>query len=371
MYNSFLIMIFFFLILNPIQADIIHMKNGRELFGAIEGQGETLKIHTIKGAIIHISQSEIDRVEKQSTSVTIEKSTRAIPISSIDSTKIQNNKTPHSRHKSAVTEQEIKLGRYSTTFTERSPHSNIEHVLSRTVSENSARKLRRKLQKMYPGKDTVAHSYQMEEQWWEVYVPQDYQDNATFGLLVLVSPTDMNLIYTSWLEVFDKYHLIVVSAYASGNKHNTVTRRIPLALDGAYNIQQRYSIDQSRVYVGGVSGGGRVSSMMAVAFPELFDGGYFLIGCNFYKTFRMANGRIRNARFMIQQGPSLEKAKKSGHYVFLTGDNDGNLLDTQGVIAGFQKEGFLNTTYIQVPEMGHIIPDANWFEKGIAALESR
>jgi hypothetical protein len=36
---------------------------------------------------------------------------------------------------------------------------------------------------------------------------------------------------------------------------------------------------------------------------------------------------------------------------------------------GFKRDGFEHITYFQVPGMGHQAPDAEWFEKGLAALD--
>ena len=63
-----------------------------------------------------------------------------------------------------------------------------------------------------------------------------------------------------------------------------------LAFDAVHNMKKFYSIDESRVYVGGASGGGRIASALAVLYPELFHGGLYIIGANYFKPLRTNRG---------------------------------------------------------------------------------
>ena len=48
-------------------------------------------------------------------------------------------------------------------------------------------------------------------------------------------------------------------------------------------MTRRYAIDESRIYVAGFSGGGKVASMLAVIYPEVFDGAIPMGGTGFYR----------------------------------------------------------------------------------------
>ena len=52
--------------------------------------------------------------------------------------------------------------------------------------------------------------------------------------------------------------------------------RMGVAIDAALNIQKRYRIDPKRVYAAGVSGGGRVASMLGVSYADVKRGGVHL-----------------------------------------------------------------------------------------------
>ena len=104
-----------------------------------------------------------------------------------------------------------------------------------------------------------------------VYVPAQAPPQG-FALLSFIPPWQGAALPSGWARVLDKHGMIFVSASNSGNSENTLDRRIPLALLGAYNIMQRYPIDKERVYVGGLSGGSRVAMRVALSFPDLFRG---------------------------------------------------------------------------------------------------
>jgi poly(3-hydroxybutyrate) depolymerase len=43
-------------------------------------------------------------------------------------------------------------------------------------------------------------------------------------------------------------------------------------------MRQLYSIDEQRVYASGYSGGGRITSGLALLYPEVFGGGFSVYG---------------------------------------------------------------------------------------------
>lgn len=106
---------------------------------------------------------------------------------------------------------------------------------------------------------------------FSVYVPAQHPSPG-YGLMVFIPPWQDAHLPPGWAAVLDAHGMIFVSAAKSGNEENVLDRRIPLALLGAYNVMQRYSIDPDRVYVGGFSGGSRVALRTALAYPDLFHG---------------------------------------------------------------------------------------------------
>src|SRR5258706_11085518 len=114
--------------------------------------------------------------------------------------------------------------------------------------------------------------YKLPDESFEVYVPADYTDDKPVGLLVFSNPHPSGRPPQNYVALLDKYHLIYVGANKAGNKR-FVRLRMCLAIDAAVNIRARDKIDPDRIYVSGISGGGRVASLLGVGFADVFRGG--------------------------------------------------------------------------------------------------
>jgi dienelactone hydrolase len=174
--------------------------------------------------------------------------------------------------------------------------------------------------------------------------------------------------------VLRKHKLMWIGANKSGN-NRTPWVRLALAIDAAEYMQKTYKVDPNRVYASGASGGGRCASTLAFGFPDLITGGgYPIIGINFYRRVEVGPAAGGGTEFYPQglkppPGKLAQVMKKERRFVLLTGDNDMNRKETQLYSEAMKKDGFRYMTYIQVPGMGHQAPDAEWFEKGIVALD--
>jgi hypothetical protein len=247
-------------------------------------------------------------------------------------------------------------GHGTLTFTDRSDLSTNKEIATRMGWDLAAA-------------ESAKVDYTLPDESFEIYVPKTYDGEKPAGLFVYVSPGPSGKPPKNWLKSMDDHGLIWVSPNKVGNDR-FVRPRMGLAIDAAHNMPKRYKIDPRRIYVAGVSGGGRVASMLGVGFPDVFTGGgFYMIGCNFYRQERSAeqDGVFRRS-YNVPPTKIYQLAKRTKH-VFLTGDTDGNREQTQLYYTGFRRDGFDHSTCLQVPGMGHRAPDAEWFEKGIAALE--
>jgi predicted esterase len=250
-------------------------------------------------------------------------------------------------------------GSFTAVFEQYSPLSDAESISNRTgvrVEQGSDKK----------------HGYDIEQESFEVYVPDCYDSNTPFGLIVWISASPSGSIerYRDPKQLMAKHKLIWVGANNSGNNVGTYNRRIPLALDAAYNMQKLYNIDPNRVYVAGISGGGRVASITAFHHSDVYDGGIFVIGANYWESMSAPdqNGSWRAGSPRPLPG-NLLRAKKFGRYVLLTGDKDGNRLQMHT----YYEKGFSkcldHVLYIQVPGMGHEVPPAEEFDKALEYVD--
>lgn len=192
-----------------------------------------------------------------------------------------------------------------------------------------------------------------QEVSWSVVVPDNYDPETPAGVLVYVSPSNSGRLPRGWKSVLAEQNLIWVSANKSGNRVDT-RKRIAYSLLGPTFIAKEYKVDSRRIYVAGLSGGGRVASIVAPAYPTIFDGAIYICGVN----------AIPN-----QLADNID-ALQSSRFVFVTGENDFNRAETSRIHDDYQQAGLENSYYLEFRRMGHENPDGDGLTRAIAFLDS-
>jgi pimeloyl-ACP methyl ester carboxylesterase len=149
---------------------------------------------------------------------------------------------------------------------------------------------------------------------------------AQNGVLVFVKPVSAGEPPEDWGPVLDRAHLIWVAAVGFGNDRPRA-ERVLAAMAAANLIERLQPVDESRVYIAGMSGGGRIASQIAARFPN--------------------------------------------RYVFVTGARDFNRRDMKRVFAKYQAAGVKRTLLMDLPGLGHEYPDAEQLASAIEFLDSR
>lgn len=191
---------------------------------------------------------------------------------------------------------------------------------------------------------------------WHVRVPEGYNADTPYGLIVFISPEAGGDVPEGWGTVLDERRLIWVGPVDAGN-NVMIVWRMAKALEAVALAQQRYNLDKNRVYIAGFSGGGRMASVIAPNFPDYFAGGLFICGCNALDQTAVAGGRY------------LADARR-GRYVFVTGQTDYNRDETRQVARGYRAARFASVDYLEVPDMDHALPSGAWFDKALAPLDA-
>lgn len=155
-----------------------------------------------------------------------------------------------------------------------------------------------------------------------VRLPRAHEAHVRSGVLVWIDAGSGGSIPTALHEAFDEFGIIGVSAANSGNDR-VLADRVQLAMDALATVQSRYSIDPARVYVGGISGGGRVSSMLGIAKPEVFRGVLAIVGLNSFQDVRLKSGK-RVAKSMAMPPLSVSKNFHMTRIIAVTGRQDFN-----------------------------------------------
>ena len=188
---------------------------------------------------------------------------------------------------------------------------------------------------------------------WEAYVPGSYGADAPAGVVVYVSPDRSGTVPAGWASVLDEHNLIWISANQSGNRVPGA-RRVLKAILGLEAIRQRYAIDDTRIYIAGFSGGGKVASMIATDLPTIFVGGIFICGVEGWDS----------------DEPQHIETIRSNRYVFLTGERDQALESTKRVYRSYRDAGVPNIRLVVVRRMGHSNPPRKEISKAFKFLES-
>lgn len=188
---------------------------------------------------------------------------------------------------------------------------------------------------------------------WQVYLPV----NATAskpGVLVYVSPMDSGAIDPRWRGVMDEQNLIYISANGMGNEIPTI-RRMVMANMAVQALAKEHLFDPGRIFVSGFSGGGKVASLLATQYPEVFTGALYICGVYFWKE---------------DQTPNVERVL-GNRFVFLSGSKDFNRMQTRRVQQRYIAAGAGHTRLIIVPGMAHRLPDAAHLTEALRFLDGQ
>ena len=253
-------------------------------------------------------------------------------------------------------------GTYATAFDEHHPLAGIGTFVERF--DHSLDRVERT--------DPAGGAYDLADEAFRVHVPKAYEPTGEWGLFVWVSPTQRGHVPTFASETALRDNkLIWVGADLSGNSRFP-WNRVSLALDAAHNAQRLYEIDPERVYVGGYSGGGRIASALTILYPEVFRGGLFIYGVDFYRRIPVPDrpGSDWLPWFPPPPRATLPGLREDTRLVLLTGERDFNRLQTEVVAQRYRDEGFEHVTYLEIPGAGHYDwPSGRWLTKALAALE--
>ena len=210
-------------------------------------------------------------------------------------------------------------------FTQMTVLSRNAELARRLWSPLKAAQLQRELAKS--GKVMSEQPIALPGEHFTVYVPAQKPANS-YGLLVYIPAAADARLPVGWASVLDKYGVIFISAAGSGNAENVYDRRIPLALNAASNILQRYAVDRERVYVGGTSGGSRVAMRAALAYPDLFHGAMLNAGSD----------EIDNDYIPLPPKDLFYQFQAASRLVYITGDADSVNLNKDSASRGAMRD---------------------------------
>ena len=172
------------------------------------------------------------------------------------------------------------------------------------------------------------------------------------GVLVYVSPTDSGELPADWVAVIDRERLLYVAAEDFGNSHLTAERM--LAALAADRLARQMGVNDSRRYIAGMSGGGRVASQVITHFPQLFSGAICIAGADYF----------------MPRDEAQRAVVASRRLVLLTGSRDFNQREMQLVSRRYQQAGVNRLLLMDLPNFAHQLPDARQLTQAVAFLDA-
>ena len=165
----------------------------------------------------------------------------------------------------------------------------------------------------------------------------------------------------------DELGIICIGAADSGNDRYAVDR-YQLALDAVATATRRWHIDPRRVYITGISGGGRVSSNMVGCFPDVFTGAVPIVGLNFYENVPLGTGQYVRAGYMQPQG-ALMRLLRSRPIAPITGPKDGNYNEITSATYLMNRAG-LRVKLFEYEDMAHEMPTPERFQEALTWVDA-
>lgn len=259
---------------------------------------------------------------------------------------------------SLANEKEYRTGRFTTSFEESAPYADVGFIVHRMF--HGLRVIAVDEAMVETGVILEGQAVDVTEETWEVYVPKSFDPNRKYGLFVWIHAIDNGAPRKDWLAVFDELGFIFVGANNSGNTQDTIDRRIPLALHAVHNMQLLYPIDDRRVYVSGMSGGGRMSARLAVSFGDLFTGGYFVSGSE----------AIGSRYLSVPPVPVMDLVQIRNRLVSYTGRQDTiNMIHTRQAHQSYELFCIRFAHSLVDPGVEHANVDKDWLRKGLVLLD--
>ena len=227
-----------------------------------------------------------------------------------------------------------------------------EHYDSMTLSGEDAEKYPEWLMK-------CDEAVSWKDETMLVYCPASYKGESTpMGVYINISPMERPIgLREGYAAAMDHLNLIYASPSGASNNRSEI-RRMALALDALATVRAEYTVDNSRVFVGGMSGGGAMAAWIAGYFPEFRGSIDQVRGMNMPEDFpTIDEGDVR----------SIQRRKQA--WVCISGPKDMNYKFIKGSIPQWENQGFI-VKFFDVPGMGHGNAPADTLEAALRWAEA-
>lgn len=183
--------------------------------------------------------------------------------------------------------------------------------------------------------------------------PRNYSPRSPAGLLVWVSPVYQGPPPASFFEACDELNLVCVGANGVQNE-TPLPDRCQMVFDSLATAAARTHIDPARVYITGMSGGGKIASMLWLSFADLFAGSVPIVGLAHYENIPIGDGRAWPGTFAPppRSIAALARLQRCGT---ITGNVDFNYEPILAAAKLYERDGYTLRVFTH-EGMGHTMP---------------
>lgn len=201
-----------------------------------------------------------------------------------------------------------------------------------------------------------------------VRLPRGYSPRNPAGLIVWISADEDGQPPACLFPACDAGNVIIASFAKCGNTR-PVMNRYQLALDAVSTAGRRYHVDPRRVYVSGISGGGRVASIVAACFPDVFAGCVPMAGLNCPEVVPLGVGgrRYIPPAFAKPSGRLMDLWRQR-RTAAVTGEKDFNQPEITAAAQILRGEGVQAKVFMFMG-LGHDLPSAEQFAEAFAWVD--
>lgn len=202
-----------------------------------------------------------------------------------------------------------------------------------------------------------------------VRLPKGHEARRAEGVLVWVDAADHAPLHEELIPACDELGLVLVSPSEAGNDRPTPDR-YQLALDGVSVAESVSIIDRRRIYVSGVSGGGKIATHLCVCWPEVFRGAVPVVGVGLYREVRGDDGTRWRADFQAPRNTPLARSLAGHRFGAITGSQDFNHGAISATMRMMSDDG-LEVRVFDVDGMGHQVAPAGRFGEAIRWVDEK
>ncbi|MEE9131693.1 MAG: prolyl oligopeptidase family serine peptidase [Phycisphaerales bacterium] len=229
--------------------------------------------------------------------------------------------------------------------------------------------LRTMKQRLYAGMPvrTENADRDLNQETLHVRLPAGYAPRRRAGLLVWSSPSPRGEIPRVFHDALDEMSFVCVGIDNAGNDRD-VPDKFQLIFDAVANARQRYHIDDERIYITGMSGGGKVSSTLMMCFPDLFRGAISIVGFGTYAKLDDRWGKHHYPYFAKPKHDRLQLAK-SHRMALMGGPLDFNYEEMMERQKRLEADGFDRIRFLSFPDMAHQMPTRQRFLEALRWID--